>query len=246
MPHHPTRNHQHPCPCPCPSLCPCRRAHGDLTPQEQALLKAVLFLRNKGQTKEYIQFLLDRPPPQWQVCACVCGPGMGQQLLLLPRQLSIECVPQFTDGPAPSASHPLPTGANAPTAAACLQAHRGGGDWGDKSFGTEGSSSSSGSSGEEAAAGAAAAAGTGVSWRDQLQQQDRRRQPLSRQRLQTTQCHYWDGQCCWGERLVWPGKPCRWVDACTRLGRSQQRAAAAGGELGQMSRASAGARCLPS
>ncbi|PRW57757.1 RNA methylase [Chlorella sorokiniana] len=41
-------------------------AHGDLTPEEQALLKAVFFLRNKGQAKEYIQHLLERPPPEWQ------------------------------------------------------------------------------------------------------------------------------------------------------------------------------------
>lgn len=50
-----------------------RRAHGDLSPEEQALLKAVFFLRNKGQTREYIQHMLERPPPQWQVHEWVGG-----------------------------------------------------------------------------------------------------------------------------------------------------------------------------
>lgn len=59
--------------------------------------------------------------------------------------------------------------------------HRGGGDWGGKSF--DGSDSGSGS--EDEAGG------------------------LPRQRLQTTCCHYWNGSVCWGERYLWPGKPCR-------------------------------------
>ncbi|KAL4446858.1 hypothetical protein ABPG77_008102, partial [Micractinium sp. CCAP 211/92] len=41
-------------------------SHGDLTEREQELLRAVFFLRNKGQTREYIQHMLERPPPQWQ------------------------------------------------------------------------------------------------------------------------------------------------------------------------------------
>lgn len=49
-----------------PTLC---SALGDLSPGEQALLKAVFFLRHKGQTRDYIQHMLERPPPQWQVMA---------------------------------------------------------------------------------------------------------------------------------------------------------------------------------
>ncbi|KAI3434751.1 hypothetical protein D9Q98_002811 [Chlorella vulgaris] len=95
----------------------CFGALGDLSPSEQALLKAVFFLRHKGQTRDYIQHMLERPPPQWQV-------------------------------------------------------HRGG-DWGTKAF----------------------SIGGGV------------------QRLQTTSCHFWDGCCCWGERILWPGKECRYAMA---------------------------------
>ncbi|PSC73042.1 RNA methylase CR004 [Micractinium conductrix] len=108
--------------------------HGDLTERERELLRAVFFLRNKGQTREIIQTMLERPPPQWQK-------------------------------------------------------HRNGGDWGDKEFSVD-------SSGSDDDGGS----GDGVG----------RALPALRQRLQTTACHYWDGCACWGERLLWPGKPCRY------------------------------------
>ena len=41
--------------------------HGDLTPEEQEILKAVLFLRHKGQAREIIASLLYRTPPEWQL-----------------------------------------------------------------------------------------------------------------------------------------------------------------------------------
>ena len=93
-------------------------------------LHSVALIAPLLQAREYIQHMLERPPPQWQ-------------------------------------------------------AHRGGGDWGDKGFSLDGGSAGEGG------------------------QQQRQKEERPRQRLQTTQCHYWDGSCCWGERLLWPGKPCR-------------------------------------
>lgn len=92
------------------------QGHGDLTAEEQHILKAVFFLRNKGLTKQYISHLLRRPPPEWQ-------------------------------------------------------AHRNKGKWGDKEF----------------------------------------ESPVAPEdALQKTKCYYWDGSVCWGERVLWPGKRCRY------------------------------------
>ena len=39
---------------------------GDLSPEEQEVLRAVYSLRTAGKTKLYVQALLDREPPHWQ------------------------------------------------------------------------------------------------------------------------------------------------------------------------------------
>ena len=41
-------------------------AHGDLEPAEKNVLRAVYYLRNKGQFVSYASQLLRREPPQWQ------------------------------------------------------------------------------------------------------------------------------------------------------------------------------------
>ncbi len=40
--------------------------NGDLTEEEQEVLRAVFSLRTAGKTKLYVQALLDRQPPAWQ------------------------------------------------------------------------------------------------------------------------------------------------------------------------------------
>eukprot|EP00887_Chlorella_sp_A99_P003681 scaffold7.g3681.t1 len=95
--------------------------HGDLSPEEQHILKAALLLRHKGATPRHIELLL--APPLWQQ-------------------------------------------------------HRGGMDWSGKEF--------------VVAAAAVAAAG-----------------PPPSPPLKHT-CHYWNGQQCFGETYLWPGKVCRY------------------------------------
>lgn len=91
-------------------------SHGDLSPEEQHILKAVMFLRSKGVARQCITHLLKRPPPDWQL-------------------------------------------------------HRNNGQWFDKEFEEQGVDFS-----------------------------NKRR------------CDFWDGCQCYGERLLFPGKTCRYQD----------------------------------
>ena len=95
--------------------------HGDLSPTEINILKAVLVLRTRGRAKEWITHVLQTTPPEWQQ-------------------------------------------------------HRNKGNWGGKEF---------------------AGGSNGVV----TTKEDRRK------------CFYWDGACCWGEKIIFPGKLCRFHGA---------------------------------
>lgn len=90
---------------------------GDLNDEEKHIMKALMFLRNKGMAKQYLTHLLNRPPPDWQL-------------------------------------------------------NRNKGNWGEKEFDTP--------------------------------------EIIHKMVEGRNRCHYWDGERCWGEQLLFPGKTCRY------------------------------------
>jgi len=61
--------------------------HGDLTNEEQEILRAIFYLRNKGVFKQYASALLKRQPPEWQKHR---GSWLGKEFL--PEEDEVEAL----------------------------------------------------------------------------------------------------------------------------------------------------------